>query len=221
MSLSLESTVFVFNWPVPDHHPIYKEQKRSIKYLDIAELLQRIENSRLCEGLKEDEDIMSVATGPTGNPDPNHITIVHHTLPKAIQVEEPHFEVTLSYWSVACDMLVNTTVVNTDHSKELCNPCASASNTMKRAARKKSKASAIPAKPKASLASCGPDKLRATVKSMRLQVKDLEDRLQQLQLKIEQQGIGISESLEKDILKIMGGQSLEATPHMKFFGKNK
>ena len=76
------------------------------------------------------------------------------------------------------------------------------------------------AKPKASLASCGPDKLRATVKSTLLQVKDLEDRLQQLQLKIEQQGIGISESLEKDILKIMGGQSLEATP-MKLLRSSK
>ena len=76
VSLSLEFTVFVFNWPVPDHHPIYKEHKHSIKYLDIDELLQRIENSRLCEGLKEDEDIMSVATDPTGNPDPNPITIV-------------------------------------------------------------------------------------------------------------------------------------------------
>ena len=30
-------------------------------------------------------------------------------------------------------------------------------------------------------------------------------------------GIGISESFEKDVLSIMGGQSLEATPHMKFF----
>ena len=69
--LCLEFTVFVFNWPVPDHHPIYKEHKHSIKYLDIDELLQRIENSRLCEGLKEDEDIMSVATDPTGNSDPN------------------------------------------------------------------------------------------------------------------------------------------------------
>ena len=51
-------------------------------------------------------------------------------------------------------------------------------------------------------------------------MKDLEDRLQQLQLKIEQQGIGISESLEKDILKIMGGQSLEATP-MKLLRSSK
>ena len=48
-------------------------------------------------------------------------------------------------------------------------------------------------------------------------MKDLQDRLKELQLKIEQQGINISDGLEKDILKIMGGQSLEATPHMKFF----
>ena len=48
-------------------------------------------------------------------------------------------------------------------------------------------------------------------------MKDLEGHLKELQLKIEQQGISISEGLEKDILKIMGGQSLEATPHMKFF----
>ena len=48
-------------------------------------------------------------------------------------------------------------------------------------------------------------------------MKDLEDRLQQLQQNIEQHGIGISEGLEKDILKIMGGQNLEAIPRMKFF----
>ena len=38
----------------------------------------------------------------------------------------------------------------------------------------------------------------------------------ELQQKIEQDGIGVSESFEKNILMIMGGQSLEATPHMKF-----
>ena len=48
-------------------------------------------------------------------------------------------------------------------------------------------------------------------------MKDLQDRLQELQCKIEEQGIGISERLEKDILKIMGEQTLDDTPHMKFF----
>ena len=198
VSLSMEFTAFILNWPVPDHHPIYKEEKRSVQNLDIADLLQRLGNSRLCKGLTEDEDILSVAIDPTGNPDSNPNTIVRHAVPKTIQVEEPYFEVTLAYWSVA-------------------KTCSSAFNTIKRKARKKSKASETPAKPKAALASCGANKLRATVKSTRLQVKDLQDRLKELQLKIEQQGINISDGLEKDILKIMGGQSLEATPHMKFF----
>jgi hypothetical protein len=30
---SLEFTVFPFNWPVPDHHSIYLEQKHSVQYL--------------------------------------------------------------------------------------------------------------------------------------------------------------------------------------------
>ncbi len=184
-----------------------------MKYLDIAELLEKIEIFGLCEGLtKQDMDIISVAVDPTGNPDPNPATFVHHTIPKTIQVEESHFKVTLSYRSVSCDILLDS-----EHSKEICKPCASASSAVRRAARKKSKASATPAKPKASLTACGPEKLRATVISTRLQVKDLERRLLELQQKIEQHRIGVSESFEKDILMIMGEQSLEATPHMKFF----
>ena len=41
--------------------------------------------------------------------------------------------------------------------------------------------------------------------------------MKNLQTKIEKDGVHFSESLETDILKIMGGQNLEATPHMKFF----
>ena len=37
---SLKLTVFALNWPVPDHHPIYLEQKCSIQYVGIIELLQ-------------------------------------------------------------------------------------------------------------------------------------------------------------------------------------
>ena len=76
VSLSMEFTAFIFNWPVPDHYPIYKEQKRSVQNLDIADLLQRLGNSRLCKGLTEDEDILSVAIDPTGNPDSNPSTII-------------------------------------------------------------------------------------------------------------------------------------------------
>jgi hypothetical protein len=209
---ALEFTVFVFNWPVPDENPIYKENKRSVMHVDAVDLLRSIESSGVCEGLAEDMDVMSIAIDPTGRPDPNPTSILRHSVPKSIGVEDPHFQISLSYRAVGCQVLTGT-----EHSKNSCKVCMSALNAVKRVARAKSKSSAAPAKPKAPLSACGPEKLRATVLSSRLQVKDLEDRLQHLQKKIEQHGVGVSEALEKEILKIMGGQSLEATPHMKFF----
>ena len=42
-------------------------------------------------------------------------------------------------------------------------------------------------------------------------------KLQEMQERIQEQGILINRSLEEDIRKIMDGQNLNATPHMKFF----
>ena len=116
------------------------------------------------------DDAIAVATDPTENPDQNPNTILRHTATKAIEVGEPHFEVTLSLWTVPCEVLVDN-----ESDKNMCKAYASASNAVNRAARKKSKASATPAKLKASLTACGPEKLRATVKSTRLQVEDLQE----------------------------------------------
>ena len=98
-----------------------------------------------------------------------------------------------------------------------CGPCTSTRHTLDQAERKKSRASSAPAKSKASLSACGPEKLRATVIQTRLKNKSLEAQLELLQSKIDKEGVNVSESLEKDLLKIMGGQSMEATLHMKFF----
>ncbi len=111
---------------MPDCNTIYKEHKRSVKYLDIAELLEKIENFGLCEGLpKQDMDIISVAVDPTGYPDPNPATVIRHTILKAIQA---------LYRPVSCDILLES-----EHSIEICRPCVSASSVVRRAARKKAK----------------------------------------------------------------------------------
>ena len=75
--------------------------------------------------------------------------------------------------------------------KQSCQPCVTVINGIKRTLRKKSKASATPAKCKPSLAPLGPEKLRATVQTTRLQFKLLENRLQNLQTKIEENGVGV------------------------------
>ena len=211
---ALEFTIYAFHWPISDDHNIYRERKRSIRHGDTKELLRLVENSCLCEGLRDDMDIRAVAIDPdhsvTGTALQTPGAIIRHSVPKL--PSKSGFEVSTSFRSAACQVIMTT-----NPKVQQCKPCSSANNTVKRTAKKKEKVSSTPAKDKAPLAACGADKLRATVKSTRLQCKQLEERLQNLQAKIEDDGIGISEPLEKDLLKIMGGKNLEATPHMKFF----
>ena len=86
-----------------------------------------------------------------------------------------------------------------------------------RSCQKQNKSFFSPSKPKAPLSACGPEKLWATVISSRLHIKELEEHLQKLEGEMQKDRIGISESFGKNILSIMGEQSLESTLHMKFF----
>ena len=120
--------------------------------------------------------------------------------------DKEHFEISLSYWCVTCDVILdNNDLTGT------CKPCLKAAQAIKKSARRKTQSSSAPAKKKAPLADCEADKSRATVKAQRLECKQVEARLDQLQTEIKKDGVGVSEGLEKDILTIMGGQNLEAT----------
>ena len=57
------------------------------------------------------------------------------------------------------------------------------------------------------------------MKAQRLECEQLEARLDELQTEIKKDGVGVSEGLEKDLPTIIGGQNLEASLHMNFFGE--
>ena len=82
---------------------------------------------------------------------------------------------------------------------------------------RKSRLSSAPGTDKASLSRCSAEKLRATVVDSCLECSVLEAKVKSMQAQIENDSIGVSETLEKDVLTIMGGQNLETTPHMKSF----
>ena len=116
---------------------------------------------------------------------------------------------TVVYRSVDCDIDSSTA------EQDQCSPCSTALKAIKKASKRKTRASEATAKPKAPLAMCGPEKLRATLKATRLECKDL--RLHNLEKQIKQDGFSVSDATEKDILKIMAGKNLDDNPHMKFF----
>ena len=204
---SLEFIIYAFNWPLHDYHNISMAYKHCIKNGEqVKNSLLTIENSMICEGLIEDDDLKSVAIDPNSDMDePIPRTVIRHSIP---HIPSPtQFKATVYYRSAACDIIV-------DKSKP-CDPCKTIEKQLRKVAKKRAKASS--AKSNAPLAACGPGKLRATVVATRLKCKQLEERLEELQERITEQGISIDKSLEDDILKIMDGQNLETTPHMKFF----
>ena len=209
---ALEFSTYVYNWPLPDIHPVYGETKRRIKFNSVKEVLQTIKECVLCNGLPDDEDVKSVVVDPTSQRAPSG-TVVRHSIPKNISnKEEKQFEVTVVYRSVDCDIIDSSTA-----ERDQCSPCSTALKAIKKASKRKTRASEAPAKPKAPLAMCGPEKLRATLKATRLECKDLKERLHNLEKQIKQDGFSVSDATEKDILKIMAGKNLDNNPHMKFF----
>jgi chromosome segregation ATPase len=99
------------------------------------------------------------------------------------------FEVTVVFRSVDCEV-IKSSPAEQDH----CKSCSTALNYIKKTNTRKTRSSEAPAKPKAPIAMCGPEKLRATLKATRLQCKDLEERLHNLENQIEQDGFGVSEA---------------------------
>ncbi len=205
-------TIFVYNWPIPDEHSIYKERAQSVRNENIGEILRSIESAQICKGLPDITEVKDVAVDPVHDARIQG-TILRHSIPKLVPNNEAVFEVSVSFRSVDCSILEH----NSKSSDKLCKLCSSALTAINKSSRKKSKSAAIPAKSKAPLSACGQEKLRVTVEATRLENKQLNERLKSLQDKIEKDGIGISDKLERDLLKIMSGQNLEATPHMKFF----
>jgi hypothetical protein len=206
-SCSMEFTAYAFNWPIPDDHNIYNEHKRSIKSGEqFREVLSTIEKSKLFEGVPEDHQTKNAAIDP--NTDITIAiprTVIRHSVPKKPSPKQ--FEATVFFRSPNCDVIIERS--------ELCDPCSTITKQLKKTNKKRAKTS--PAKSKAPLSACGPDKLRATVVAARSKCKLLEGELQELQKKITSQGVSIDKTLEEDILKIMDGQNLDSTPHMKFF----
>ena len=211
----LQFSLHVFNWLLPDEHNIYMTHRCHINSHGVSELLFSIfTDFKICEGLRQDEYFNSIAKDPV---DATHKSlsdsdVYRHTVLKSINMETS-YGVVVVLRSAKCMLLVK--VVSDD--QEICEMCNKLQKKMNRQQSRKERKDKDPAKAKAPLAACGPEKLRATVVAERLRCKDLEAKVKRLQVQIEKHGISVSEPLEKDLLAIMSGQNLETTPHMKFF----
>ena len=185
----LEFTVAVYNLPVKEKHLIYKELKRSVMYYSMSELLSSNEKSSLCQGFPDDFDVVSVVVDPTSKVTAPG-TILRHFLPKTLTFEKTHIKTPAVHRSKECEVIGHANL-----KEQQCKSCCSANTAIRKAGRRKSRASEALAKDKAQLTACGPAKLRVTVKTECLHSKYLEKRFQNLENTIKDDGVQVHEAI--------------------------
>ena len=211
---SLHFSLHVFNWLLPEQHTIYTTCGQRINSAELSELLLSISNGefKICESLLQDEYISSIAKDAVDET-LSSSDVYRHSIPKCIN-KERSYGVLVVLRSAQCMILFNKDIVD---DQVICEMCHKLQKRIFKQQSRKERQDKAPAKDKAPLAACGAKKLRATVIAQRLHCKDLEAKVKDLQSQIKKHGVSVSESLEKDLLTIMSGQNLEATPHMQFF----
>ena len=210
---TLHFSVHVFNWLLPIQHTIYTTCGQRINSAELSELLLSLSSGefKICEGLRQDEYVSSIAKDPVDETFSN-TDVYRHTIPKHIN-KEKNYNVLVVLRSAQCMILF---IKDTVDDQVICEMCHKLQKKIAKQQGRKERKDKAPARDKAPLAACGAEKLRATVIAQRLHCKDLEAKVKVLQSQIEKHGVNVSESLERDLLTIISGQNLDATPHMKF-----
>ena len=212
----LQFSLHIFNWLLVEDHSIYTAHRRRITSAGVGELSQSLENYDflICKGLQQHtEYLTTIAKDPD---DQTHqlqpSDVVRHSIPNSIDMDK-NFGVLAVFRCINCQVLVR----KEDQVVVICDPCKQQQRKIVAQQNRKSRQSSAPDKDKAPLSRCSAEKLRATVVESRLECSVLKAKVKSMQAQIENDSIAVSETLEKDVLTIMGGQNLETTPHMKFF----
>ncbi|CAB4032699.1 Hypothetical predicted protein [Paramuricea clavata] len=186
----------------------------ALPLVDICKICKCCQRKFCSTGLHQHtEYLTNIAKDPDDQTHPLHPSdVVRHSIPKSVEMDT-NFGVLAVFPCVTCQVLVR----RQDQGDVICEPCKQLQRKIVAQQNRSTRQSSAPAKDKAPLTRCSADKLRATAVESRVKCSLLEAKVKSLQVQIEKDSITVSETLEKDVLTIMGGHNFESTPHMKFF----
>ena len=202
----LEFDVYVFGWLLPESHQIYVEHKRLVTHLTIGTLTSLFSPFTLCPGLPQDEGIL------TQDPVQGIFDVTRHTVPHCHDAypNDVPFSATVFIRSKDCLVLCG-------NSGEMCESCSIMFTAKVKEQRRTStkKSAVLPVKAPLSVSS--KERLVTTVRHQRMQCKELESRLTDMEREIKSNSIEVDDVLEGDIQNILANSDMDCSPHMKFF----
>ncbi len=181
---SLDFSVAVYGWSLPDDHPIYKHYKRNVRHNTVASILGEISILTLCQGLCDFHDGL------------NKHSVAREIDPFGDDVDRDDETQVISreyFRSKNCKLLSE---------KATCDTCIPAKSR-----KKKCQKALSPAKAKAPVSRTRPEKLKLALQKQRLECKDLKKQIEKIKLEIENNLVTVDEGLERDIATILEGDS--------------
>ena len=194
---SLEFTIIIFGWPLPDDHNLYKNYYRSVRNVTISDLIKNIMSLNLCPG---------VGIKSEG--------LISHVVPCEVDMQDENWHEnpfpTRGYErSKDCCVMLKE--------KDLCFTCKKV-NTKFQIAENKDKAKVItPANIKAPLSKTNPGRIILSLKEQREENKQLQKKIKMLEEEIKLNSVPIDNDLHNDIQQIMSEHSNSITPFMQLF----
>ena len=204
----LEFDILAFGWLLPEGHKIYLEHKRLVTHLTVATLTSIVSPFDVCSGLPQSEDI------PAQDPVEGIFDVTRHTVPHCHDAypDDVPFSATVFLRSKDCLVLHDDS-----NDTSMCEKCLLMFTAKSKQQRRvKAKQSTV-LHDKAPLTASSKERLVATVQKQRLQCKDLESRLADMEKEIKSNSIKVDDVLEGDINTILANSDMESSPHMKFF----
>ena len=191
----LRYTLIIFGWLLPEEHTIYKEYERSLQNVTVSELIKRIVQFKLCEGVaKSSSDLQCHA--------------IPHQVTSQDALQSPAK-------SVVYNRPKNCFVLKESESQ--CENCFQHEKRSAKELEKKSKNLCNPAKPKAPVSATHPNRLKLTLQQQRLKCGQLQKEIEEMRLAINSSGISVDSQLDQDVKLIMSREGSKISPFMKLF----
>ena len=189
----LDFLLHVYDFPLPSDHTLHTQFSGSMKNITISNLITRVQNKKLCEGLK-------TVTFGTG--------IVLHSVPyKTDPFVTQSYQSKTFCRSKCCIVLLND--------GNMCVKCSRMDVHVRYRQNEKTKRKAQPCKLKAPISATSVERVKLTLQSERLKCAQLERQLADMRSEISNSSLTVDNQLSGDFISILGKHKV--TPFMNLF----
>ena len=182
---SLKFHVSIFGWYLILRHPIYKQNEQSFEFLSMCDLLDTLESYTLCSGVSKLSCVAKTVVDLSGPQTSGKSMIVRHTIPVVKDANENFsgsdsgvqpmpFKVCTFCQTEKCEMLCQTSL-------QIYCSCLTANEQCLRELEKKKFNFIHPLFKKSTLSVSPIPHLVATINQHRLECKQLEQRMKQME----------------------------------------